>query len=228
MSGQRVSPSGTGPNSGFRNMRLMWSAISIRSPGRRSRRTPPAALLTTSARIPSLVSTRTGRITSPGGCPSYMWTRPLRPTAGTPASVPATILPSWPTTVEGGQCGSSVARTVRAPSNRPAKPPRPEPRITPTSGSKPLRSSRRAAAASSTRRSIGSSGPAPAPAPAVALTPARRPKSPSSRSRRYLRAWRADPTWRGRGGAPERSRRYPRSGSRSRRSWRIRSRHRWR
>src|SRR5213592_3909728 len=48
MSGKRSSPSATGPTSGFLNIRLMWSAMSIRTGGRKVWRMPPAALVTTS------------------------------------------------------------------------------------------------------------------------------------------------------------------------------------
>ena len=66
MSGKRSSPSATGPTSGFWNIRLMWSAISMSVGGRKVWRMPPAALVTTSVVAPSLANTRVGSAATSG------------------------------------------------------------------------------------------------------------------------------------------------------------------
>ena len=48
MSGKRSSPASIAPTSGFRNIRLRWSRMSIRSPAWKARRIPPAAFETNS------------------------------------------------------------------------------------------------------------------------------------------------------------------------------------
>ena len=57
--------------SGFRSVRLMWSAIIINAPRANVRRTPPAALVRMSVRTPSFAMTRTGRPTTVAEWPSY-------------------------------------------------------------------------------------------------------------------------------------------------------------
>ena len=64
MSGKRgPSASSFGPMSGLSPSRLMWSAMSIRSPGVHAGCMPPHALDTTSVCAPSARSTRTGNVT---------------------------------------------------------------------------------------------------------------------------------------------------------------------
>ena len=47
MSGNRVSPGSDGPNSAFRKLRLIWSAMSMTVPEPKLRRIPPAAFVRT-------------------------------------------------------------------------------------------------------------------------------------------------------------------------------------
>jgi hypothetical protein len=47
--------------SGFLNVRLMWSAISITEPRAKVRLIPPAAFVSSSVRTPSSAKTLTGR-----------------------------------------------------------------------------------------------------------------------------------------------------------------------
>ena len=58
------------PMSGLAPIALMWSVISITSPGSKSGLSPPAALVTISAPTPSACITRTGKMTSDIGYPS--------------------------------------------------------------------------------------------------------------------------------------------------------------
>ena len=67
MSGNRVSPGSDGPNSAFRKLRLIWSAMSMTVPEPKLRRMPPAAFVRTSVSTPSRAKTRTGSAVSAGG-----------------------------------------------------------------------------------------------------------------------------------------------------------------
>ena len=73
MSGKRWSPSITGPMSGLRKRKLMWSSMSMRSPARNVRFAPPAALVTSSTSAPNASMTRAGNATVAAACPSYRW-----------------------------------------------------------------------------------------------------------------------------------------------------------
>src|SRR5207253_5631638 len=60
----------TSPTKGFRNIRLMWSAISIRVGGRNVWRIPPAALVTICVSTPSRAKTRVGSAATSAAWPS--------------------------------------------------------------------------------------------------------------------------------------------------------------
>ena len=47
--------------------------------------------------------------------------------------------PAWPTTVEAGQCGRSRVENTSAPGIASTTPPRPEPRVSPTTGTSDVR-----------------------------------------------------------------------------------------
>ena len=66
--------------------------------------------------------------------PSYRWNRPWSMTTGRPPSRPSSSRPAWPGAVAAGQPGRSAKGMATASSRSSARPPSPDPRTIPTSG----------------------------------------------------------------------------------------------
>ena len=156
-SGKRgPSASAFRPMSGLRPVRLMWSRMTMSVPGPNDGSRPPAALVRTTIRAPSRRNSRTGWMTRPGSLPSYRWNRPWSMTTGRPPSVPSSSRPTCPGAVAAGQPGSSSNGIATGSTRSSARPPRPDPRTMPTSGTSAVRA--RTAASSAARRAGWSIG----------------------------------------------------------------------
>ena len=95
-----------GPMSGFRPVRLMWSAMTMSVPGPNDGSRPPAAFVrTTILRARARWNSRTGWMTRPGSLPSYRWKRPWSMTTGRPPSVPEQQPPDVPRRGRGRPAG---------------------------------------------------------------------------------------------------------------------------
>ena len=102
MSGKRSSPGRTGPISGFRKVRLMWSAIIMSAPRLKVRRMPPAALVRMSVSDPERREDPDRQDDGLAPCPSYRWNRPLCTSTGRAAE----------------RAGHQLALVARRPSSR--------------------------------------------------------------------------------------------------------------
>src|SRR5579883_296607 len=137
MSGNRGSPGCTGPRSGLRQVRLMWSRTTISVPATRPARIPPAALEMSTDRTPSAWSTRMGSATRSAESPSYRCSRPTCTMTSRSATVPRRSSPACPGAVAAARPGSAVNGIRRARSMCRVNPWSPEPSTTPIAGRAP-------------------------------------------------------------------------------------------